>query len=238
MKKIVIGDIVSRAWDLAVKHWPVFVVISIITSIAGNFGVTYDETLLTGLGQNPDPQVLVEALGEAITLNYPLLLIGIILSTYLGFVVYRMLYNAITTGRPYNTMGEALKVDLVQLCIFFCVELCFGLLVGLGTCLCILPGIFVAVRLMFAPLIVAVEGASFGDAFRRSWEITKGSFWDLFLLGIVAIGIAILGLCACCVGVFFADVIVNFMMVLAYMALKDNGQPQVDTYTTDYQEVV
>ncbi|MBQ8936562.1 MAG: hypothetical protein IJ066_02375, partial [Bacteroidaceae bacterium] len=65
MKKIVIGDIVSRAWDLAVKHWPVFVVISIITSLCSNFGVGYDPSLLTGLGQNPDPQALAEALREA-----------------------------------------------------------------------------------------------------------------------------------------------------------------------------
>ena len=237
MKKIVIGDIVSRAWDLAVKHWPVFVVISIITSLCSNFGLGYDPSLLTGLGQNPDPQAMAEALREAMNVNYPLLLIGLILATYLGFVVCRMLYNAATIGRPYTNLGDAFKVDFVQVCVFFCVEIVFGLIVGLGTCLCILPGIFLAIRLMFAPMLVAVDGVSFGEAFTRSWQMTKGSFWDLFLLGLTAIGIAILGLCACCVGVYFAEVIINFMLVLAFLVLRIDNQPEVVVESTDYTEV-
>ena len=237
MKKIVIGDIVSRAWDLAVKHWPVFVVISIISSIISNFGVSYDKTLLTGLAQNPDPQALVEALSDALTVNYPFLIIVILLLTYLGFVVYRMLYNAITIGRPYTTLGDVLKVDLVQLCVFFCVEAVFGIIVALGTCLFILPGIFLAVRLMFAPILVAIDNVSFGDAFTRSWQMTSGNFWNLFLLGLTAIGIAILGLCACCVGIYFADVIINFMMVLAFMALRNDNQPEFTAESTDFVEV-
>ncbi len=237
MKKIVIGDIVSRAWDLAVNHWPVFVVISIITSIFSNLGVSYDTTILTGLGQNPDPQAVASALSEALSTNYPMMIIGILLLTYLGFVVYRMLYNAITIGRPYTTLGDALKVDFVQVCVFFCVEIVYGVIVALGTCLCILPGIFLAVRLMFAPMLVAIENVSFGEAFTRSWQMTSGNFWNLFLLGLTAIGIAILGLCACCVGIYFADVIINFMMVLAYMVLRVDNQPEVVVESTDYTEV-
>ena len=230
MKKIVIGDIVSRAWDLAVKHWPIFVLLSLITSLVSQFGATVDPNLLTGLGQNPDPQAIAEALREAMVINYPMLIIGILLSIYLGFVVYRMLYNAITTGRPYTSMGEAFKVDFNQLAIFFCVDLVFGLAVGFGTLFCIIPGIFLAVRWMFAPLIAATEGTDFVESFRRSWQATSGNFWNLLLLGIVSIGIAILGLCACCVGVFFADVIIDFMLVLAYLELKPQ-QPTFDDQT-------
>ena len=237
MKKIVIGDIVSRAGDLAVKHWPVFVVISLITSLVSNFGVNYDFNLLTGLGQNPDPQAVSEAIREAMQFNYPMMIIGVLLSTYLGFVTYRMLYSAITTGKPYTTLGDALKVDFVQLCVFFCAEIVYGLIVGAGCLLLVLPGIWLAVRLMFVPLLIAVDGVSFGEAFSRSWKMTSGHFWSLLLLGIVAIGIAILGLCACCVGLIFAEVIINFMMVLAFVDLRDNDQAQVGTYTSDYTEV-
>ena len=226
MKKIVIGDIVSRAWDLAVKHWPIFVLMSLITWLCSQFGATVDPNVLTGLGQNPDPQAVVEALREGMVFNYPMLIIGALLSTYLGFVVYRMLYSAITTGRPYTTLGDAFKVDLVQLAIFFCIEIVYGLAIGFGLLLCIIPGIFLAVRWIFAPLIAATEGTDFVESFRRSWQATSGNFWNLFLLGLVAIGIAILGLCACCVGVLFADVIINFMLVLAYLELK----PQQPTF--------
>ena len=241
MKKLVTGDIVSRAWDLAVKHWPIFVLFSLVTSLFSNFGVHYDSSILMGLGQNPDPQAVIQALNESMQVNYPFLIIGVLLGVYLGFIVYRMLYNAITTGRPYTSFGEIFKVDLTQLAIFFCVEIVLGLAVGLGVMLCILPGIFLGVRWMFAPLIAATENVSFADAFSRSWNITRGHFWELFLLGLVAIGIAILGLCACCVGIFFADVIVNFMFVLAYFELKpQEPEPEVivdENEPTDFIEV-
>ena len=90
---------------------------------------------------------------------------------------------------------------------------------------------------MFAPMLVAIENVSFGEAFTRSWQMTSGNFWNLFLLGLTAIGIAILGLCACCVGIYFADVIINFMMVLAYMVLRVDNQPEVVVESTDYTEV-
>jgi len=239
MKKIVIGDIVSRAWDLAVKHWPIFVLLSLVSSLVSQFGATVDDSFLVNLGQNPDPTEVVEALNEALVINYPLLIIGVLLSIYLGFVIYRMLYNAITTGRPYQTFGEAFKVDFTQLAIFFCVEIIVGLIIGLGCMLCVIPGIFLGVRLMFAPLIAATENVGVGEALSRSWNATKGNFWNLFLLGLVSIGIAILGLCACCVGVFFAEVIINFMLVLAYLDLKPE-EPiynKEETATSDFIEV-
>ena len=42
---------------------------------------------------------------------------------------------------------------------------------------------------------------------------------------------------ACCVGIYFADVIINFMMVLAYMVLRVDNQPEVVVESTDYTEV-
>ena len=235
MKQLVIGDTISRAWDLAVKHWPIFVLFSLVNYLFSGFGVRYDQEALMSLGQNPDPQVVAETIREAITVS-PWLILGVLVSIYLGFVVYRMLYNAATIGKPYETFADALKVDVNQLAIFFCVNLAMGFIVGAGTLACILPGIFLGVRLLFAPIIAAVENASFGEAFTRSWEMTKGNFWNLFLLGLAAIGIYILGFCACCVGVIFAEVVVQFMLMVAYLTLKQDDQP-ITVEPTDYAEI-
>ena len=54
------------------------------------------------------------------------------------------------------------------------------------------------------------------------------------MLGITMFGIAILGLCACCVGIFFATVIIDFMEILAYYVLRTDETPEV---ATDYVEV-
>ena len=231
MKQISIESIVSRSWDLAVKHWPVFILLVIVNSLVGGCGVNYDSSVLTSMGQNPDPQVVAEAIRESLTVS-PWLIVSILASLYIGFITYRMRRNAIEYGKPYEVLGDVLKVDLTKFAIFFAVEVCYGIIVGLGTLLCILPGIFLSVRLMFAPIIAATEDVTFSQAFSRSWDMTRGHFWSLFLLGLVAIGIALVGLLCCCVGVIFAEVIINFMMMVVYLDLKEDDPFSHEEYVT------
>ena len=238
MKKIVIGDIVSRAWDLAVKHWPIFVVLAIINSLLSDLGVSVDQDVITEIKDMTDPSLQIKYLSEAIQTNSLLILIGVLGSTFVSFVAYRMYVNCIKEGRPYNSFLDALKVNFNQLAIYFCVMIAYAIIVGLGTCFCILPGIFLGIRLWFAPLIAATEDVGFGEALSRSWNATRGSFWMLFLLGLTMIGIAILGFCACCIGFFFAAVIIDFMEILAYYDLRADETPEVGAgEPTDYVEV-
>ncbi|MBR0273404.1 MAG: glycerophosphoryl diester phosphodiesterase membrane domain-containing protein [Bacteroidaceae bacterium] len=241
MKEIKIGDLVSRAWDLAVKHWPIFVLLTLINSIVTSMGTNVDSDVLTEIQNVTTPAAQFELLTEAIQTNYLLLFIGALIGIYVSFVAYRMYVSAIRTGKPYVSFGEALKVDFNQVAIFFCVSLVYGIIVSFATCLCILPGIFFGIRLWYAPLIAATEEASFSEAFSRSWNTTKGHFWELFLMGLTAIGIAILGFCACCVGYYFAAVMIEFMVILAYFELRPTIEPETQESEiptdTDYEEV-
>jgi len=214
MKQISIESIVSRAWDLAVKHWPIFVLLSFLTAICSSLGTNVACSALSGLGQNPDPQELIEALSQSY--NPVLTVIGVLAATYLGFVCTRMLLRALRYGQPYESLSEALKIDLAQYAIFLAAEIAYGIAVGIGLLFCIIPGIYLAVRWIFVPVLIVDKNVGFAEAFRTSWQMTDGNAWKLFLLGLVAICIAIVGLLCCCVGYFFAEVIINFALVLAY----------------------
>ena len=254
MKKLSIGEIVSRAWDLAVKHWPIFVLFALVQSLISGLGIKLDPTTYFQVFSVSDPTAQAELMREAIQVNYPILVIAALVGVYLSYVVINMYVNAHQTGRPYASFGEAFKIDINQFAIYFCVELVYGLIVGLGCLLCILPGIWLGVRLCYAPLLAATQGASFGEAFSRSWEMTRGHFWELFLMGLTMIGICILGVCACFVGVFFAEVVIEFMLVVSFFMLKpaepevayeEYTEPAAGTYqsttasneTSDYVEV-
>ena len=228
MKKLFIGDIVSRAWDLAVKHWPVFLIIALISSALGIL-VRGDSSALMSLGNNPDPEEVYMALLQSY--NPVGIIVVVFVSIYLNYITYRMLANVMNVGQPYREgeLLDALKVDLAKFGLFFGVEIVFALAVAVASMLCVIPGLFLAVRWYFAPLIVVTENVSFSEAFSRSWDLTKGHFWELFLLGLTAIGISIVGLCACCVGIVFAQIIVNFMFIIAYYELK-----KADDETTCY----
>ena len=219
MKKLVIGDIVSRAWDLAVKHWPIFVALTFIISMLSNGMVSFNPAALSGINAN-DPEAFIEAYSEAITFNPLMGSIACLLSIYLYYINYNLYVNAYTKGKPYENSIDILKVDFQQLAIYFCVSLVYGIIVTIGSLFCLLPGIWLAVRLWYAPLLAATQGATFNEAFSRSWEMTRGNFWKLFLMGLTMIGIGILGFCACCVGYYFAAVIIYFMLVVSFYDLK------------------
>lgn len=225
MKKLVTGEICSHAWDLAVKHWLVFILISLVS---GLIGITIQHfatsSLPTDFVQNPDSMALAEFY-KSLFLNPPTI-ISFFISWYFTLVVYRMAVNVLRTGKPYNSLGEAFNVGINRYIVFICVQIVCTVLIFLGTVCCILPGIFLTIRLLFAPFAVAADNVGFGEAFSRSWNMTKGNFWNLFLLGLEVIGIMLLGFCACGVGVLFAAVIVNFMLALAYFELKGDDQPE------------
>ena len=57
-------------------------------------------------------------------------------------------------------------------------------------------------------------------------------------MGLTTIGIAILGFCACCIGYYFAAVIIEFMVILAYFDLRGSDAPEATaTEPSDYVEV-
>ena len=242
MNKIVIGDIVSKAWDLAVKHWPIFVLLSVVTSLVSGFGISIDAERYADLITNSDdPAAQLAILSEVLKVNSFLVSIGFLLAIYLGYIGFNLYVNAYCKGMPYETMGSIFKVDLNRLAIFFCVEFVYGIIVSLGCLACILPGIWIAIRLWYAPVLAATQNVTFGEAFSRSWEMTKGHFWELLLMGLTMLGISILGLCACCVGVYFAEVITNFMLIVSmFLLMPAAPQPEPEPIveeTSDFVEV-
>lgn len=91
---------------------------------------------------------------------------------------------------------------------------------------CILPGLFLQIRLMFVPIIAANKPElTLSEVFSRSWSITKGHFFDLFLFGIIVVLINIVGFLCCCVGLYVTSIISEFMYVELYYRLSNDGNP-------------
>lgn len=63
----------------------------------------------------------------------------------------------------------------------------FGILVGIGFVLFIVPGIFLLVTLVFWTVSVAVDGTNFVAGMGNSWSLTRGHRVRLFLLGVVVV---------------------------------------------------
>lgn len=111
---------------------------------------------------------------------------------------------------------------------FFAASVLSAILIVLGLILLIVPGIFLAILLMFVGYLVIERGLAPVAALKHSAALTKGNRWQLLGLGAAIIGINILGLLALLVGLF-VTVPVSFLAVThAYRVLSREGELTTD----------
>lgn len=117
-----------------------------------------------------------------------------IISFFLSAVLYRALIGY--TRGTAMTLVDAFKVPAMTFLKFVGTTIAVVLAIVVGLVLFIIPGVYVAVRLIWATMyIVEYPEASIKDAILWSWRATKGHWMDLFILFIVAM-IAVFALVA------------------------------------------
>lgn len=111
---------------------------------------------------------------------------------FLGLVVLSLIATGATVfivsesylGRPL-TAREALMRATPYMGRILIASLLMAVVVGLGFLLLVFPGVILAVGLAVAiPAVVLESGQSASGALSRSWELTRGSRWRIFGLGI------------------------------------------------------
>lgn len=69
-----------------------------------------------------------------------------------------------------------------------------------GLILFIVPGVIFSIKLQFSEYLIVDKNLTAIDSIKKSWEMTKGVKWNLFLLGLLLGLINILGILALLVG--------------------------------------
>jgi len=75
----------------------------------------------------------------------------------------------------------------------------------LGLIFLIVPGLYLALKYQFAPILVVDEKMGVMDAIKKSGEMTKGKLMDLFLLSLALLFINILGVLALGIGLLVSS---------------------------------
>lgn len=96
--------------------------------------------------------------------------------------------------------------------------LVFGL-VCIGFIALIIPGIYVACRLVFASYLVMDEGMEPIAAVEASWRITRGHTWTIFLLGLTSFFLFLLGMILLLVGIFPAIIWIKASFASLYLSI-------------------
>lgn len=82
----------------------------------------------------------------------------------------------------------------------------------------------VTLRWMFAGLYIVEHGMNGIDAIRASWTATRGQWLTLFLFGLLAAAVSILGVLALIVGIIPAAAVITFTYVSMYRQLTGPAQ--------------
>jgi hypothetical protein len=147
------------------------------------------------------PVLLFSAWEASLPAGDPMAVSGRLLTNLLQLFCAPLATAAITYG-VYQQMrgaspsiGACLRVGLSTLFPLVGLAIVQGFGIGLGTLLCIVPGIIFAVRWSVSIPAKVEEGVGVGDALNRSTFLTDGFRWQvfgvLFIIGAINIGLTI-----------------------------------------------
>ncbi len=102
-------------------------------------------------------------------------------------------------------------------------SLLVGVIVLFGTFLLVVPGIIFACKLAFTPYLVADRKMAAIEAVKESWRMTNGHALTVFLITLLAIPIAILGMLIFILGVIPATMWIEAAYASLYHAVSTSG---------------
>ena len=101
-------------------------------------------------------------------------------------------------------------------------------IVGIGFVFLIVPGIILACRLSFVPLLVMDKKMDAVAAVEKSWTMTRGYGWKIFGLFLMAIPVFFAGLICFIVGALFAVIWISASFTSLYHAIDLKHSEDLD----------
>lgn len=149
-------------------------------------------------------------------------LISCVISCIFALGYMKNIFQALDGEEPqFSAYGQQSR----KIITYLVANILMAIIVTLGLCLFIIPGIYLALRLQFYAALIVEDNAGIIESLQRSWEITRGQGMSLFMLMLAMIGICILGLILLGIGIFVAMPLIY--MMYAYVFRKLNAPLQI-----------
>lgn len=208
--KFSIDEAIQVGWDAAKRNIGFFIILLIVTLLL---------------------QVIPDRVQAATQTTAPLLaalfgLVGAAISNIISMGLTRISLR-FADGQRANLSD--LYADVARFFSFLFATILYVLIVAAGLLLLIVPGLMWMVRFGFYGYVVIDRGAGPLEALRKSAEITQGARWQVFLFGILVIGILIVGAIALLIGLFWAipTTLVAAAVVYRRLLAATEGTPAV-----------
>ena len=128
----------------------------------------------------------------------PSVILGIVFFLLKAFIDIGMIRISLNFVDGILTKYEVLFSGISVFLQYLAAIVIYMVVVAVGLILLIVPGVILGVRLMFFGALIVDKNMNPVEALKKSFEMTKGKTWDLFLFSLAILGINILGLI--CIG--------------------------------------
>lgn len=218
------GQVFSRSWDLFTKNFGLgigaVIIYVLVTLLAFGlaFAVVVIPTIATGEGAG-DEAALIVFLSAMVVVGIPMML------------AIMLFYYNLTRFFLHLSRGEEASLGMLfrydsNFWPFLGATLGFGLLTTVGYIFCIVPGVYLACMFFPWPLLVLDKRMPMGEAFNLSKELTEGNKMNLFIVGLIYMGISFAaGMISMGIGQILATPLLLFLFLVAYLMLTGQYVP-------------
>ncbi len=103
-----------------------------------------------------------------------------------------------------------------------------AVIVAIGLCLLVLPGIYLGIRLQFSLALIVEEDAGVIESLKKSWALTKGHMGSLILLLLTMICVLIVGAILLGIGIFVAIPLTYVMYCYSFRVLSSISEDSIE----------
>ena len=201
-----IEDALSVGWNLFKANWMLLIGVAIVVAIVAGI----PQAIGQAAQGNREPglfQYLMSLLGALLQTVFSLGVVHIALKLVSG--------QSAEFGDLFGRMSVLVNYILAAIV--------FSVAVTVGLVLCIVPGIYLAIRWGLFTYFIVDDGLGPIEALQRSWATTNGATLKLFLLGLVFFLINLVGFLACFVGVLVSYPVTYLAGARVYRQLREQA---------------
>jgi uncharacterized membrane protein len=148
-----------------------------------------------------------------------------LISFFAAYVMTRISLRALRGETP--TWKDAFTVEWSQFGWYILAAILTGIIYGAGFILFVIPGLFLIVRLALTNFALIDEDLMPIDSMKRSWALTRGHFWQMFLAGVIIVGLNIVGTALLGIGIVISSPLSFLFSVHIYDRLRSASVPAV-----------
>lgn len=210
-----VGEAIKGGWELYKAHWAPFTIgYFVVTLIGGIPGQVAPMLTLAG--------TLEEGSRAYYAVHVPLSFLGWLVAEFFMAGFTRAALRAVRTNDA--AFGDFFGAGARYLA-FVGMSFLKSLAIALGLLLFIVPGVIASLGFANAPFFVLDQNLGPIDALRASWEVSEGQKGNLFVLALAEVALTMLGVFACCLGLFVAVPVVMLARAIVYTRMSGTSPP-------------